>query len=66
MPLPALPLLSQVEDAKKVLFLYGNKVSQVVKDVLVDLHKLKKVGGWAVTQQVGHCWPTPATPAAGT
>lgn len=34
---------SQVEDAKKVLILYGNRVSQVLKDVLVDLHKLKRV-----------------------
>lgn len=40
-PLPNIAM--QVEDAKKVLFLYGNKVSQVVKDVLADLHKLKKV-----------------------
>lgn len=32
----------QVEDPKKVLLLQGNKVSQVIRDVLTDLHKLKK------------------------
>lgn len=31
-----------MEDTKKVLLLQGNKVSQVVRDVLTDLHKLKK------------------------
>ncbi|KAK9816939.1 hypothetical protein WJX72_007221 [[Myrmecia] bisecta] len=30
-----------VEDAKKALLLFGNKTSQVVKDVLTDLQKLK-------------------------
>ena len=33
----------QVEDPKKALLLYGNKTSQVVKDVLGDLAKLKAV-----------------------
>ena len=33
----------QVEDPKKVLLLYGNKTSQVVKDVLADIGKLKAV-----------------------
>ncbi len=33
----------QIEDAKKSLILYGNKVSQVMKDVLTDLHKIKRV-----------------------
>jgi hypothetical protein len=32
-----------VEDPKKVLLLYGNKTSQVVKDVLADIGKLKAV-----------------------
>lgn len=31
-----------MEDPKKVLLLQGNKVSQVVREVLTDLHKLKK------------------------
>lgn len=30
-----------IEDAKKSLVLYGNNVSQIVKDVLTDLHKIK-------------------------
>lgn len=38
------PPLWQVEDAKRLLVLYGNKASQVLKDVLCDLHKLKSVG----------------------
>ena len=33
----------QIEDAKKSLVLYGNKTSQVMKDVLTDLHKIKRV-----------------------
>ena len=33
----------QIEDAKKSLLLYGNKISQVMKDVLTDLHKIKRV-----------------------
>ena len=33
----------QVEDPKKALLLYGNKTSQVVKDVLSDFAKLKAV-----------------------
>jgi hypothetical protein len=36
-------ILSQIEDARRLLVLYGNKVSQLVKDVLVDLHRTKKV-----------------------
>ncbi len=32
----------QEEDTKKILILQGNKVSQVVKDVLLDVNKLKK------------------------
>ena len=30
-----------MEDPKKVLLLYGNKTSQVIKDVLADIGKLK-------------------------
>mmetsp|Transcript_40412 Transcript_40412/g.89773 ORF Transcript_40412/g.89773 Transcript_40412/m.89773 type:complete len:340 (-) Transcript_40412:2490-3509(-) len=30
-----------IEDVKRSLVLYGNKVSQVVKDALTDIHKLK-------------------------
>ena len=33
----------QVEDAKRSLLVYGNKTSQVIKDVMTDLHKLKGV-----------------------
>ncbi len=33
----------QIEDAKKALVLYGNKVSQIIKDALTDLHKIKGV-----------------------
>ena len=33
----------QVEDPKRALLVYGNKTSQVVKDVMTDLHKLKGV-----------------------
>ena len=33
--------LLQVEDAKKTLLLAGNKTSQVVKDILSDMQKLK-------------------------
>ena len=32
----------QIEDAKRSLVLYGNNVSQVIKDVLTDLHKIKR------------------------
>lgn len=31
----------QVEDPKRALILFGGKTSQVTKDVLSDLHKLK-------------------------
>ncbi|GAX75461.1 hypothetical protein CEUSTIGMA_g2904.t1 [Chlamydomonas eustigma] len=31
-----------IEDAKKSLVLYGNKTSQVIKEVLTDLHKVKR------------------------
>ena len=33
----------QVEDPKRALVLYGHKTSQVIKDVLTDIHKLKGV-----------------------
>eukprot|EP00955_Chlamydomonas_euryale_P005592 59369-Chlamydomonas_euryale.AAC.1 len=33
----------QVEDAKRSLVLYGNQTSQRIKDVLTDLHKIKRV-----------------------
>lgn len=33
----------QVEDARRVLLLHGNKSSQVLKDVFIDLQKLKWV-----------------------
>jgi ribosome production factor 2 len=35
--------LLQEEDAKNILILQGTKVSQVVKDVLLDINKLKKL-----------------------
>jgi hypothetical protein len=35
--------LCQVEDTKRALFLYGNDVSQTVKEAMTDLHKLKGV-----------------------
>jgi ribosome biogenesis protein Nip4 len=35
--------LLQVEDTKRALFLYGNDVSQTVKETMTDLHKLKGV-----------------------
>lgn len=31
----------QVEDPKRALILFGGKTSQITKDVLSDLHKLK-------------------------
>ncbi len=31
----------QVEDSKRALILFGGKTSQITKDVLSDLHKLK-------------------------
>lgn len=34
----------QIEDPRNALFLYGNQTSQVIKDVLTDLSKLKAVG----------------------
>jgi hypothetical protein len=33
----------QIEEPRKALFLYGNKTSQLIKDVIRDLHKLKGV-----------------------
>jgi hypothetical protein len=33
----------QVEDVKTALLLYGNKTSQITKDILTDFHKLKPV-----------------------
>lgn len=33
----------QIEDAKRALFLYGNDASQMVKDAMTDIHKLKGV-----------------------
>jgi hypothetical protein len=33
----------QVEDAKRLLVLSGNKTNQVMKDVLTDVYKLRKV-----------------------
>jgi hypothetical protein len=35
---------SQVEDPRKALFLYGNKASQLVKEAMMDLQRLKGVG----------------------
>mmetsp|Transcript_15904 Transcript_15904/g.27410 ORF Transcript_15904/g.27410 Transcript_15904/m.27410 type:complete len:343 (+) Transcript_15904:180-1208(+) len=46
-----------VEDAKKVLILYGSKTSQVIKDVLVDLHKLKKMEAVKFTRKNEDCRP---------
>jgi ribosome production factor 2 len=34
----------QVEDPRRSLLVHGNRTSQVIKDVLVDLHKMKGVG----------------------
>ena len=41
--LPAAGLLPQVEDPKRALLVYGNKTSQVIKDVMTDLQKIKGV-----------------------
>lgn len=45
-PLPPVPdiltIILQIEDAKKSLVLYGNNTSQIIKDVLTDLHKIKR------------------------
>jgi hypothetical protein len=38
--------MPQVEDAKRALFLYGNDASQVIKECMTDLHKMKGVRGW--------------------
>lgn len=38
-----MPACLQVEDTKRALFLYGNDVSQTVKEAMSDLHKLKGV-----------------------
>eukprot|EP00877_Chromochloris_zofingiensis_P000399 jgi/Chrzof1/1035/Cz01g37260.t1 len=40
-----------VEDSKRALLLYGNDTSQTIKDVLVDLHKLKGVDGQKFTRK---------------
>jgi hypothetical protein len=40
----------QVEDAKRLLVLFGNKASQVLKDLLCDLHKLKSVSCRAIME----------------
>lgn len=34
---------TKVEDAKRALIMHGGNTSQVIKDVLTDLHKLKGV-----------------------
>ena len=34
---------AQVEDPRRALLVYGNRTSQVIKDVMTDLHKLKGV-----------------------
>lgn len=47
----------EVEDAKKVLFLYANKVSQVVKDVLLDLHMMKKTEAVKFSRKNEECRP---------
>lgn len=39
-------LTAQIEDAKKLLMLYSGTTSQMVKDVMSDLHRLKAVGCW--------------------
>ncbi|GIL86717.1 hypothetical protein Vretimale_19811 [Volvox reticuliferus] len=39
------------EDAKRVLFLYGNQTSQVVKDVLTDLYQLKRLEAQKFTRK---------------
>jgi Brix domain len=46
----------QVEDAKRILILQGNKVSQVVKDVLGDIWKLKH-GQAARLSRKNDIWP---------
>ena len=46
----------QVEDSKRALILFGGKTSQITKDVLSDLHKLKS----AVSRSCPPCtaWQT--------
>lgn len=36
-----MPDAGQVEDPKRALILFGGKTSQITKDVLSDLHKMK-------------------------
>ena len=57
---------AQVEDPKRALLVYGNKTSQVVKDVMTDLHKLKGVRRWAglgVPAAASYCRHQAHTPA---
>uniref|UniRef100_A0A7S3QW93 Ribosome production factor 2 homolog n=1 Tax=Dunaliella tertiolecta TaxID=3047 RepID=A0A7S3QW93_DUNTE len=46
-----------VEDAKRLLVLYGNKASQVLKDLLCDLHKLKAMESVKFTRRNEECRP---------
>lgn len=67
---PAATHPMQVEDPKRALLVYGNKTSQVVKDVMTDLHKLKGVrcrclllSAWAQCASLAFlpaaAWPLP-------
>uniref|UniRef100_A0A7S0R6A6 Ribosome production factor 2 homolog n=1 Tax=Chlamydomonas leiostraca TaxID=1034604 RepID=A0A7S0R6A6_9CHLO len=47
----------EVEDAKRALILYGNKVSQLLKSVLVDLHKLKRMEAVKYSRKNEDCRP---------
>ncbi|GIL57190.1 hypothetical protein Vafri_12488 [Volvox africanus] len=40
-----------IEDAKRVLFLYGNQTSQVIKDVVTDLYQLKRLEAQKFTRK---------------
>ncbi|GLI67632.1 hypothetical protein VaNZ11_011880 [Volvox africanus] len=40
-----------IEDAKRVLFLYGNQTSQVIKDVITDLYQLKRLEAQKFTRK---------------
>lgn len=57
-------LLLQVEDPRRSLLLHGNRTSQIIKDVLVDLHKMKGVrAACAVCSLVSRACLSPSCPA---
>ena len=51
--LKAMLYTCQVEDSKRALILFGGKTSQITKDVLSDLHKLKS------SVRTDHCYLFP-------